>query len=195
MTSKGYRNILKSITIALSVVVLFSCKNDLNVVKSFANDENTPLESSYDVSTVMTDSGNVKVRMETPQIDHYIQEEKDFMELPKGMHLYFYDSLGNVNSELTSLYAINHINEMKMEAKHNVVAYNRKNEKLETEHLIWDQNEHIIYTEEKVVITTEGEMITGIGMTADETFDNWEIHTVTGSFFVDDPDAEDTEAE
>jgi LPS export ABC transporter protein LptC len=187
--TKTLKNIFKSIAISLMMVMLFSCENDINTIKSFSDNSDKPIESTYNASMTMTELGRVKVRLSSPQVDHY-KGEKHYMELPKGLHLYFYDTAGDVNSELTARYAISYIEENTMEAKHDVVASNIKNEKLYTERLIWDQDEHIIHTDEKVKIVTDGEVIEGIGMTADEDFTNWEILKVTGTFEIDDPDNE-----
>ncbi len=177
-------SILKSITITSLMVMLFSCQNDINTIRSFSEDENVPVESSFDVNTIMTDSGVVKVRLKSPHIDYY-EGEKDYMELPKGIHLLFYDSLNNPSSELKARYAINYVDERIMEAKHNVVASNSEGDTLYTEHLIWDQNTRKINTKEKVTIKTQGDVVRGKGMIADEDFLNWEILEPIGEFNID----------
>lgn len=176
-----------SITFIFMMVMLFSCKNDINLIKAFEENENQSVASSFDVNMTITDSGFVTVILKSPQIDHY-SGEKDYMEMLKGLELNFYNNTGIVTSHLTANYAINHIDEKRMEAKHNVVAVGEDNKTLYTEHLIWDQTKKIIYTDEKVKFVTEDETFLGTGFVSNEDFSEWEILETSGSFSIDDPD-------
>ena len=170
---------LKSIVLILVGTMLFSCENDLAVIESLKVDENTPNESSYNIRTEYTDSGEVIMVMKSPEMNRYGGEE-EYIEMPKGVHLVFYDSAQQVKSTLDAEYAINYASTKTMEARNNVVATNAQGQKLFTEELIWDQKEHLIYTEKKVKVVTEGKILFGDGLRADESFENWEISNPIG---------------
>ena len=170
--------------------MLFSCENDINVINSLKIDENQAVESTYDVSMEISDSGKVLMRLESPQVDKYIHN-REYVEMPKGIHIIFYDSLGNVRSTLDADYAINYPASHVMEAKNNVIAVNSQGQTLYTEELIWDQHKHKIFSENEVKIVTENKVLFGDGLIADESFNDWEIIHPRGDIALE-MDEEDT---
>lgn len=179
------RRFVKSIALITVGAMLFSCENDIDVVNSLKIADYEPVESSYDINMIMTDSGHVRIRMQSPEVNHYIRET-EFVEMPKGIHVEFLDSSGKISSMLTAEYAISYEQSGIIEAKHNVVAMNTAGEKLYTEHLIWDQKKHIIFTEKEVKIETFDKILFGDGLNADEGFNNWEILNPRGEIIVKD---------
>lgn len=167
------------------MAMFFSCENDINVVNSLVIDDFEPIESSFDIKMVITDSGKVKLILKSPLINYY-EREKQYTEMPKGIYIEFLDSVGNISSMLSADYAISYENSGIIEAKHNVVAINLSGEKLTTEHLIWDQRKRIIFTEKEVKVETKGKTLFGDGLTSDEQFKNWEISKPRGDINVND---------
>jgi LPS export ABC transporter protein LptC len=68
-----------------------------------------------------------------------------------------------------------------MEAKYAVEVVNKTGEKLETERLIWDEQNKRIYTDAFVKITTATEVIRGTGMESNQDFTKYQIKHVTGT--------------
>jgi LPS export ABC transporter protein LptC len=186
------RAIIKSIILMSLGIMLFSCENDINVINSLGIAEGQAVESTYDVEMTITDSGRVTMLMKSPQIDKYMGD-REFMEMPKGISIIFYDSVGNVRSTLDADYAISYAGSKIMEAKNNVVAVNEQGQTLYTEELIWDQQKHKIYTENEVKIVTEDKTLFGDGLTADESFNNWEIDKPRGDLIIQGFDEDSTE--
>lgn len=178
MEGKYYKSsFLKLISIVLIGFIgtmLFSCENDINVVKSLQIDDFEPVEISYDINMLYTDSGRIKLRLKSPLVQRFIRD-KEFTIMPKGIYVEFYDSLGHVSSMLSANYTISYAQSGIIEAKHNVVVVNLAGEKLYTEHLIWDQNKHRIYTESEVRVVTADNDLIGDGLESDEKFNNWVI--------------------
>jgi len=69
----------------------------------------------------------------------------------------------------------------RMEAKYAVEVVNKTGEKLETERLIWDEQNKRIYTDAFVKITTATEVIRGKGMESNQDFTKYQIKQVTGT--------------
>ncbi len=182
---------IKSIVLIIIGAMLFSCENDLAVVKSLIVDDNTPIESSYDVDIEYTDSGKVIMKMQSPEIHRYIGDE-EYLEMPLGIQMVFYDTSGRVKSTLNSDYAINYVKKKIMEARNHVVATNAQGQQLYTELLIWDQEKHKIYTDKKVKVVTDDKILFGDGLIADESFENWEINNPTGDIIIDEEIDNDT---
>jgi len=178
------KTLIKSITLLLLGVMLFSCENDINVINSLKIDEGQAVESTYDVEMTITDSGKVVMVMTSPQVDKYMVN-REYVEMPKGIHIVFYDSIGGIRSTLDADYAISYSGSKIMEAKNNVVAVNKEGKTLYTEELIWDQRKRRIYTENEVKIVTQKEILFGDGLTADENFNDWKISRPRGDIQVE----------
>jgi LPS export ABC transporter protein LptC len=72
-----------------------------------------------------------------------------------------------------------------MEAWGNVVVRNeKKNEQINTEHLIWDENRHRIWSDVKVKITRPDQTLYGTSMESNEAFTDYSIQGVTGEMAV-----------
>ena len=154
--------------------MLFSCENDIDVVQSLQVDKTLPMETSFGVESIITDSGRIRIRINSPQIDNY-ESDEEYTEMPKGVEVFFYDSLGNISSSLKADYAINTPKKNIILAKYNVVATNSQGERLYTDKLTWDKKTRKIYTDADVKVVSADKVIFGDGLIADESFDNWQI--------------------
>lgn len=185
MTNKHYIiSLTKSIVLIIIGTMLFSCENDLTVIDSLKVDEHTPVESSYNVNLEYTDSGKIVMRLKSPEINRFVGDD-EYMEMPQGMKMEFYDTLGNIKSTISANYSINYIKKKIMKAENNVIATNSKGQKLLTEELIWDQNTHKIYTDKNVKVISDDKILFGDGLVSDEQFEDWEIRNPTGDITMD----------
>ena len=164
--------------------MFFSCKNDLDTIETITRQDEAPVESATGVQMIYSSHASIRMIMNAPQMDRFVGEQ-EILELPKGIHVVFYDSLMNVTSTLSSNYAINYEQKQLIEARNDVVVVNENNEKLNTEHLIWDRRKGIIYSDKFVKITTEEEVLYGDGFESDERFTQWEIKKPRGTFSVE----------
>ena len=170
----------------LSLSLLFcSCENDLAIVKSLMVDEKFPAEVLSDAVVLYSDSAILKARLTAPKMEHYLEKEP-YVELTEGINLVFYSEDGEITSHLTANYAINYERQDRMEAKGDVVFINEVGEKLNTEHLIWNQKEERIYSEQFVKITTADEIIWGEGFESNQSFTNFKIKHIKGTILVED---------
>lgn len=161
-----------------------SCKSDLDTIQSLTQKDESPIESGFEVEVVYSEHAQIRMILKAPRMDRY-GADKNFIEMPEGISVTFYDSLMNVTSTLTANYAINYLSTELFEARNDVVVINESNEKLNTEQLTWDQKKAIIYSEKFVKITTADEVLFGDGMEADEQFTTWEIKHPRGTFSVE----------
>jgi len=188
------KNIYKSIVLILVGTMLFSCENNLATIASINVDENSPIETSYDVEMQYTDSGIVTMVMLSSLVNRYVGEN-EHLEMPEGINLKFFDTVGVVKSTLVSDYAISYAKTNTMIAENNVIATNSRGQKLFTEQLTWNKEKHTIYTNKKVKVVTDGKILFGDGLTSDESFDNWEITNPTGDIEVDEGDDSSSDEE
>jgi LPS export ABC transporter protein LptC len=186
------RNYHKIFFIFLISSCFTSCENDIEVIKTVTSsiENQLPLESGTNIEMLYSDSAIVRARLTAPQKDMY-KGKKNYMEMPKGMLVVFYDENKKEQNRLKADYGIGYDNGNgidKMEAKRHVVVINEKGDKLETEHLTWDAATKKIYTDEFVKITTKEEVIWGKGLKADQDFSSYEITHVQGEIQVNDKD-------
>lgn len=165
-----------------------ACENDIAVINSLSSVDELPVESGKNVEYIYSDSAIVRAKLTAPQLDRYTGK-KNYMELPKGMHIIFYNQDKKEQTNLTADYGIGYDDGTgmnKMEAKRNVVVINEKGDRLNTEHLIWDAITKQIYTDQFVKITTKEETIWGDGLKANQDFSKYEILHPKGSIAVND---------
>lgn len=178
------KSFLKSIAILLGVAMLFSCKGDLETIQSLTHKDESPVETGLDIELVYSSHARIRLVLKAPRMDRFAGE-KNYIEMPEGISVVFYDSLMNVTSTLTANYAINYFLEEKFEVRNNVEVVNEANEKLNTEQLIWDQRKQIIFSEKFVKITTGEEVLFGEGFESDERFTDWKIKQPRGTIMVE----------
>ena len=171
----------KSIAFLLGMAMLFSCQSDLQTIDELTRIDEGPMESVFNVEMVYTDQGHTRMILNAEQMDRY-EGEEPYLELPQGLHVQFYDTLGNKTSNMSAKYAISYDDPEIIEAHNDVVVINEAGERLNTEQLIWDQKEETIYSDKFVKITTEDEVLYGEGFESDERFDRWKITSPRGTF-------------
>jgi LPS export ABC transporter protein LptC len=177
-----FREIVKSIIIFTIIIMLFACENDIKEITSLSQVDSLTYEQARDIVVYYSDSGRLKACLESPLMKSY-EKPKAYIEFPEGFKVIFYDSALKPRSEITAKYGIRFEKTKIMEAKNNVVVKNiDKNEQLNTEHLIWDENKGIIYSEVFVKITRADEVLYGDGLNSDQNFENYTIKNPTGEF-------------
>jgi LPS export ABC transporter protein LptC len=169
--------------LALLILLLSACENDIEKVKLVTDRKALPTESSKGLEILYSDSARVKVKIIAPEMNR-LSLDQPTTELPKGLDVEFYDDNLNVISTLTAKYAIRHDAENIMEARNNVVVVNSKNEKLNTEHLVWNERSAKIYSDEFVKITTPDKIIFGNGFEANQDFTNYRIYKIKGTITI-----------
>jgi LPS export ABC transporter protein LptC len=178
--------ILKSIIASLTAIMLFACKNDIETISSLTFDDTLPVETAKNIELFYSDSGRVVIRLLAPRLNRYATEDP-YIEFPEGLHLFSYDSLRNLQSELTANYGVNWEKKKVMEVKDDVVIINHpREETLNTEHVIWDQRSRKIYSEVFVKRTTKDGVLYGQGFDADESLSVWKLRNVSGEFEIEE---------
>lgn len=145
-----------------------------------------PVESARDIEIIYSENGMPKALLTSPLYKNY-EGENPYLEFPQGIKIIFFDSLNNEKSQLTANYAISDENSQIMEAKSDVIVLNHeKGEKINTEHLIWDQKKQLIYSNLFVKITTKDEVIYGKeGFESDQNMDKWIIKKTSAEFNIE----------
>ncbi len=196
-TDNTYINAIKKVKkrgflcLFLFAFIATGCVNDMEEVNALTQTEDLPVEVADDIRIIYSDSAVLKVILDAAHLERFLGENP-YLEMTEGVHVRFYNSYGEVESELRSNYAISHENSDIMEAKEDVVVVNKKGETLNTEHLIWEEKTEKIRTDEFVKITTEDEVIFGHGFESNQDFTKYRIKKIKGTINLKDG-AESTE--
>jgi LPS export ABC transporter protein LptC len=165
-----------------------ACENDMKQIEALTQKaELVPTESSTNLNVIFSDSGAMEYRLKAQQMDHYVLGVKEpYSEFPKGVYIESYDKNNRVKSTMKADYAIRHETSKKMEARYKIEIVNENGERLNTEHLVWNEETHQIISDTYVEIRTSKEVIQGTGMVANEDFSEWEIQKVSGTIPIDE---------
>jgi LPS export ABC transporter protein LptC len=145
---------------------------------------NFPVETIEDCEIIYSDSAQVRVILNTKELNRYTYDES-YLEFTNGVRMQFFNSGGKKESELVSDYAKLNEESNLMIAKNNVKIRNVDGDLLESDELIWNQETKEIYSEKFVKITTEYEVIYGNGFVSNQNFTKYMIKNIKGTILLD----------
>ena len=161
-------------------IFLSSCSNDPKIVETFVSSEELPLETIKQAELLYTEKGKVKVKILAQKIERFTKPNPT-INFSEGIVVYFYNDSLMVTSVLKAEQAIIDEKKEEMMAQMNVELTNQKQEKLNTEQLIWNERSNLIFTEKTVRITSKEEIIFGEGFESTPDFSYYRITNVRGS--------------
>lgn len=171
------------------MATLFSCKNDISEVARVNQPDTLPSMYAREVKIAESEAGRIKYNLTAPILKRYESNQGAVIKFPEGFKVVFYDSLqpDKIRTEITAEFGVNNEAKKTMEASKNVIVINHlKGEKLNTEHLVWDQNTKKVYSEKFVTITTPDKILYGEGMESDEKFERWSIKKPRGEMYINE---------
>lgn len=176
----GKYSMIKPLLFLLSIVtILTSCKNDLQEVKRVATDVVMPISTTKNVEMTYSDSARLRAKIDAPLRESFMGDEAKVI-FSKGIKVQFFDKNGKLESKMNANYAVSYSKEDRMEARNNVVVENTAGDKLETEHLIWDQKGDRIFSDVFTRITSPDRVIFGDGFESNQDFSKYRIRKVRG---------------
>ncbi|RYE27837.1 MAG: LPS export ABC transporter periplasmic protein LptC [Sphingobacteriaceae bacterium] len=166
----------------------FACENDLKKVQQISSREvNKPVETTIGVDVLYSDSAKVKARMTAPIMLQYTETKKvkPYYEMPKGVHIDFFDTKQKIMSTVTADYAITKNLNKVIELHRNVVVVNDKGDTFKSEELIWDQAAKHFYSNQFSTITQpDGNTMSGNTFRCNEDLSSPEFNQGTGTLFI-----------
>lgn len=167
-------------TFLLSCSFLISCSNDPRVVQNFISEELLPVETISGAHLIQTIDGKIKFEIFANVIKRFQHVQPELVFSDSIIINFYNDSSLHVDAKLEADFAYVDNDERTMKASGNVVLKG-KNNTIESDELIWDEESNIIYTKERVKITTKKEIIYGTGFTSDPSFSEYSISNIHGS--------------
>lgn len=170
----------RSIPVLLGAGMLLSCRNDLDKVAAVEVPRSAPDRTTTNAVYDFSEGGHVRNRLFAGKVAEWNADPRT--ELSEGLELRFLDTTAQVTSVLTARRGIIVPKENRMEVSDNVVFINAKGERLETEHLVWDQDSARVYTDRPVQVQRKDDVIFGDGLLAAEDMSWYTIRRPKGSF-------------
>ncbi|MBT8233961.1 MAG: LPS export ABC transporter periplasmic protein LptC [Saprospiraceae bacterium] len=169
---------MRYILIAYCLFFLTACSNDISEVKKILPSNNLKVEVAENIEMLYSDSAKVRVRIISPKLNRYNTNLETYDEFPEGLLVEFLNENQQVTSWLEADYAVRKDKDSKIYVEDNVVLYNKRNEKLFTEELVWDEAKEEVYTNKAIKITQPeiGDTSFGFGFRADQEFTRFEIN-------------------
>lgn len=170
--------------VVLVILIFASAKPDIEKVNIIAEEEEVLPEIGREVDILYTAEGALKAKIIAPELKRY-EAKTPYTEFEKGLRLYFYNDLQELDSKLSARYGIIWEHKDEMLVRDSVVILNTEGEKLSTEELVWKRKEQKIFSDKFVTITTPTEIIYGNGFEANEDFSDYMIKDITGTVLLD----------
>ncbi|MFM8587271.1 MAG: LPS export ABC transporter periplasmic protein LptC [Bacteroidota bacterium] len=163
----------------LSSFLMMACENDEQKVNAFFQ-KKLGVDQADSIESYISQSGKMKARLIAPVFLRY-QDTSNRIELPKTLHVDFYDSLKNIESRMDAMQAYYYESKNIVYLKDSIRVYNIKGDTLFCRELTWDQNLEKFFTEKYVRIHTPDMIMHGEGLSAPQDFKTFEIYKITNS--------------
>lgn len=148
---------------------------------------NDKIEVAEGITTYYSDSANLLVILKAPIMKNILDPIDSRKVFPNGLKVTFLNETGDTSSTLTAKHGIYHEQKGRIVVTDSVVWKSMEGQKLETDELIWQEDEERIHTDRFVVITQPDYIIYGHGLDAKQDFSNAQIRQVTGRVPVSHP--------
>lgn len=155
------------------------------VAQYFEKDDVQVVEAR-DVEIFYSDSAVVRVVIKGPRLLNYVDGKNPRAEFVEGLVADFYDKQHIAQSRLVAKFGVKYDTKNIIIVRDSVVVTTIRNEKLETEELIWNEKTGTIETDKFVKMSSPKEVVYGYGLEANDDFSYWKIKAVTGRMDAED---------
>ena len=176
-------------SLVLLAIVMVACSSKpkrVGQVEVGKPREELPVLTTDSVTTLISDSGITRYRIEAAQWLVFDKTPQPYQEFPKGIYLEQFDEDLTVRASLKADYAHYNENDQVWTLQGNVHALNLEGEQFDTPEMLWDQKTHRVYSDSSIHITREKSIIEGVGFESNEQMTKYTILHPTGVFPVDE---------
>ncbi|TXI84101.1 MAG: LPS export ABC transporter periplasmic protein LptC [Crocinitomicaceae bacterium] len=160
------------------------CVNDLDSIRKVTFKATDPDERTRNLKVIYTDSGYARVQVFANLAETYSKPEA-VTKLKEGVKVNFFNEKGEIVSVLTAMYGEIQQDKGTMFVRDSVRLFNyKKNQRLETEQLFWNQRDSSIYSENAVVVRTPEAVLFGQGIRTKQDFSYYEFLKPKGKISV-----------
>jgi LPS export ABC transporter protein LptC len=178
----------KGITATILVAVMFllfitACeKKKKDVVRVAFDPEKSYTMKGLDISTLVSDSGITRYRINTKQWLEFGKAADPFWYFPEGVYFEKFDTLFRIEASVRADTAYNFYKRGLWKLVGNVKVSSLSGEHFETSLLFWDQRSQKVYSDKFMRIQQAERVITGIGFESDQSMTQYKIFNPQGIF-------------
>lgn len=171
--------------IAATIVLLWSCTNEEEVVRQKIDGNVTPTMITDSVNSFVSDSGITRYHLTAPKWLMFDEADEPFWLFPMGMYLEQFDDnmtpQATVRSDTARYYS--RLKIWKLDG--NVRMRNTDGDRFLTSQLFWNQETHKVYSDSFVHIERENRILEGYGFISNEQITAYTIRRPSGIFPTD----------
>lgn len=145
-----------------------------------------PVLEAKEVSTLISDSGIIRYRIEAAKWLVYDKADTPYWEFPEGVYLEKFNQSQQADASVKADYAHYNETEQRWTLRGNVKALNLEGETFESPLLFWDQKEKTVYSDSSIVITRKNSIVKGVGFRSNQTMTEYTIMNPTGVFPIEE---------
>ncbi|MBS1578438.1 MAG: LPS export ABC transporter periplasmic protein LptC [Bacteroidetes bacterium] len=168
----------------LAIIFFIACENkqtDIDFTKSI-DTKKIGVEEGYKIENYLSNAGKIKAALTAPYMQRYLFDTPRVV-FPKTLHVNFFDSTGNIESQLFAKYGRYLEGENKVLLRDSVIAFTVKKDTLWTNELYWDQNTGKYYTDKLITLSQPGrQKVTAIGFESTQDFKEVKMFNVGKKF-------------
>ncbi|MBK9107017.1 MAG: LPS export ABC transporter periplasmic protein LptC [Saprospiraceae bacterium] len=158
--------------------LLLSCQEEKKELSDLDAAQLKDKEYFQNVHIRYSDSAEIRIRIQAPEMIRYIESGKLKEEFPKGFLAYFYNNSNIASNTLSSKYALRVHAEGKTYMKDSVVFSSAGGELLKTAELVWNETAGRLFTDKFVRIIRKNEILQGYGFETDQNFREGTIKSI-----------------
>lgn len=190
-SAKVVLNRVSSITIAFCAVVMLllftSCSNQGKVFgEAVTERDSLPVLATYDVNTLISDSGIIRYRIEAAEWLVYDRKDPSYWAFEKGVYLEKFDQDFVVDADIKADTAYYYDKDRLWELRGDVAIKNLKGERFNTELLFWDEKTQKVYSDKFIRIEQEDKIVTGEGFESNQQMTDYTIFKPGGVFYINE---------
>ncbi|MBQ8423790.1 MAG: LPS export ABC transporter periplasmic protein LptC [Coprobacter sp.] len=170
------------VCVVVSLSLTSTRKEKKSYISSFDDPKAIPSLSTFDVNTLISDSGVTRYRIKAKEWRVYDKADEPYWYFPQGIFVEKFDSLFETESFILSDTATFYNKKQLWRLRGNVRIENTQDEKFFTEELYWSQQKKSIYSDSAIHIERTDRIIEGMGFTSNEAMTRYKIRHTTGIF-------------
>ncbi|MGM9837723.1 MAG: LPS export ABC transporter periplasmic protein LptC [Paludibacteraceae bacterium] len=182
--SLRHNGYMVSALLVLAVCCFTACRRGEGYIPSVevVGREAMPVLDANKVSTLISDSGVTRYRINAEQWQIYDKAQPSYWDFPRGIYIEKFDEELNVNASLRSDHAQYDEDAQIWRLEGNVYAVNQEGEIFETPLLFWNQRTERVYSDSAIKITRATSIINGVGFESNQEMSQYTIKNPTGFF-------------
>lgn len=180
----------------IMMLLLASCEGQK---KKFApairNRDSLPVLSSYDVNTLISDSGIIRYRLKTKEWLIYDKTNPPRWAFKKGIYVEQFDSVMNIEANMKADTAYFYDQQKLWHLIGHVLIKNWQGEYFKTSELFWNQLTEKIYSDKFIEIELKDRIVKGTGFESNQQMTVYKIKNIKATIYVNTHSKDSLKAE